>query len=336
MLEIQNVTVRYDNNFEAVKKANFTVGQGEFFTLLGPSGCGKTTMLRAIAGFETVSAGKILIDGHDIANLTPEEREIGFVFQNYALFPSMSVYDNIAFGLKVRKLRKPEIKNKVENIAELIGITEHLQKKISQISGGQQQRVAIARALVTEPKLLLMDEPLSNLDAKLRVSMRSEIKRIQQQLGIEAVYVTHDQEEAMAISDQIAVFHQGNIEQIDSPQAIYHNPQTIFTAQFVGDINVLDQNIVSIINQQTRVGLQQPGFIRMEKLHLCTKPNAVPTGAIRLIGKVKSSEFLGVITKTTVRIADGFTLAVTAFDAQSTKEQQDVIIYFNPDDVIHL
>ena len=193
MIEIKDVVVSYEG-FGAVKGVSFSVSDGEFFTLLGPSGCGKTTTLRAISGFEKVASGKILLDGKDISPLAPEEREIGYVFQNYALFPSMTVFDNIAFGLSIRHVKKAEIRERVTKIAELIGITEHLEKKISQISGGQQQRVAIARALILNPKILLMDEPLSNLDAKLRVSMRSEIRRIQKELGIVAIYVTHDQE----------------------------------------------------------------------------------------------------------------------------------------------
>ena len=228
MIEIKDVVVSYEG-FGAVKGVSFSVSDGEFFTLLGPSGCGKTTTLRAISGFEKVASGKILLDGKDISPLAPEEREIGYVFQNYALFPSMTVFDNIAFGLSIRHVKKAEIRERVTKIAELIGITEHLEKKISQISGGQQQRVAIARALILNPKILLMDEPLSNLDAKLRVSMRSEIRRIQKELGIVAIYVTHDQEEAMSISDKIAVFNNGLIEQIGTPQEIYYNPKTEFT-----------------------------------------------------------------------------------------------------------
>ena len=243
MIEIQNVSIRY-GDFVAVKDVSFTIRDGEFFTLLGPSGCGKTTTLRAISGFEKTSAGKILVDGRDIAPLSPEEREIGFVFQNYALFPSMTVFNNIAFGLKIKHVKKDEIDQRVRAVAEMTGITEHLSKKISQLSGGQQQRVAIARALILRPKILLMDEPLSNLDAKLRVSMRGEIKRIQKQLGIVAIYVTHDQEEAMAISDQIAIFNKGVIQQIGSPKEIYNHPAAEFAARFVGDINQLSPEIM--------------------------------------------------------------------------------------------
>lgn len=238
MIEIKGLAVNY-GKFTAVKDLNFTVNDGEFFTFLGPSGCGKTTTLRCISGFEKASAGNIIAYGRNISNLLPEERNIGFVFQSYALFPSMNVYENIAFGLKAHKVNRKEIKGRVEDIAKRTGILEHLNKKVSELSGGQQQRIAVARALVLEPKILLMDEPLSNLDAKLRVSMREEIKRLQKELKITTIYVTHDQEEALAISDRIAVFNVGSIEQIGTPIEIYRKPKTEFVAEFVGDINEL-------------------------------------------------------------------------------------------------
>ena len=331
MLEIQDIVVEY-GGFTAVKDARFTVQDGEFFTLLGPSGCGKTTTLRTIAGFEKASSGRILLNGKDVSALAPEERDIGFVFQNYALFPSMTVRDNIAFGLKIRHVKKAESEQRVREMAEMIGITEHLPKKISQISGGQQQRVAIARALITGPCLLLMDEPLSNLDAKLRVTMRAEIKRIQKELGIEAVYVTHDQEEAMAISDRIAVFNHGVIEQIGTPQEIYYHPKTEFTARFVGDINELDGELLSGINRVSPVAVQGRCFVRPEAMTLCAAKEEVPSGKICFPAKVEDAEFLGASTKLTL-CADGGKLRCMTFRSALAAPGQEVWVWLDPADL---
>ncbi len=330
MLEVKDVKVKYDNGFTAVKGVSFTVQDGEFFTLLGPSGCGKTSTLRAIAGFEKVSEGKILLNGKDIAPLAPEERDIGFVFQNYALFPSMTVHDNIAFGLKIRHVKKAEAEERIQEMAKMIGITEHLHKKISQISGGQQQRVAIARALITNPCLLLMDEPLSNLDAKLRVSMRSEIKRIQQELGIVAIYVTHDQEEAMAISDRIAVFNNGIIEQIGTPQEIYRHPKTEFAAKFVGDINEISR--FENINAESEVKLERRVFVRPEKLHLRATKQEVPEGVVSFQAKIVSSEFLGAATKFVLDVGEMKMNSLTFYHG-GLQIGQEILAWFYPDDM---
>lgn len=331
MIEIRDVVVDYDG-FEAVKGVSFTVKDGEFFTLLGPSGCGKTTTLRAISGFEKVSSGKILLDGKDISPLAPEERKMGFVFQNYALFPSMTVFDNIAFGLSIRHVKKAETKERVHDIASLIGITEHLDKKISQISGGQQQRVAIARALILNPKILLMDEPLSNLDAKLRISMRGEIKRIQKDLGIVAIYVTHDQEEAMAISDKIAVFNGGVIEQIGTPQEVYNHPKTQFAARFVGDINELDSAAVAAVNASSTIPLSGPCFIRTEKVRIV---EVFDSSKVCCKGVVVSNEFLGATTKTGIDVG-GSVLTAMSFDSHEVRIGSEVYVSFSPSDALFL
>ncbi|AAL81874.1 putative sugar-binding transport ATP-binding protein [Pyrococcus furiosus DSM 3638] len=215
---------------------------GEFLTLLGPSGCGKTTTLRIIAGFEKPDKGKIYFDDTVMNDVPPYERNIGIVFQDYALFPHMTVYDNISFGLKLRKLSKEEIKRRVSWALELVGLKGFEDRYPEQLSGGQQQRVALARALVIEPQLLLLDEPLSNLDAKIRERLRGEIKRIQKELGITTIYVTHDQEEAMAISDRIAVMSVGKIEQVGNPLDLYYNPKNEFVARFLGLSNILEVN----------------------------------------------------------------------------------------------
>ncbi|MBP1911028.1 ABC transporter ATP-binding protein [Thermococcus stetteri] len=216
------------------------VKSGELMTLLGPSGCGKTTTLRIIAGLEKPDSGRVFFDGTDVTNLEPGKRNIGIVFQDYALFPHMKVFENVAFGLEMRKLPREEIKRKVEWALELVGLGGFENRYPEQLSGGQQQRVALARALVIEPQVLLLDEPLSNLDAKIRERLRGEIRRIQKELGITTVYVTHDQEEAMAVSDRIAVMNSGRIEQIGTPLELYYHPKTEFVAKFLGLSNILE------------------------------------------------------------------------------------------------
>lgn len=222
-----------------IKSVNLEIQDGEFFTLLGPSGCGKTTLLRMIAGFNSIEGGEFYFNDTLINNMDPSKRNIGMVFQNYAVFPNMTVRGNIEFGLKERKVPKAEMDERVEKILDIMKIREYADRKPQNLSGGQQQRVALARAIVIEPDVLLMDEPLSNLDAKLRVDLREEIRRIQKEIGITTVYVTHDQEEAMAVSDRIAVMKDGVIEQCDKPRKIYHKPNNLFVASFIGTNNVL-------------------------------------------------------------------------------------------------
>ena len=241
-LSIQNLSKVFQGKTEevvAVDDVSFEVSEGDLFTLLGPSGCGKTTTLRCLAGFEKPSTGKIRFLGRDYTTIPPFRRNIGMVFQSYALFPHMSIFDNVAYGLRMRKMPRREIEQKVNRIIQLVELEETQKRKPSELSGGQQQRIALARALVYEPHLLLLDEPLSNLDAKLRVYMREEIRRIQQKAKVTTIYVTHDQEEALAISDQIAVMSDGKIDQIGSPDEIYENPQTIHVADFIGQANFL-------------------------------------------------------------------------------------------------
>jgi len=218
----------------AVNRITLNITDGEFFILLGPSGCGKTTTLRLVAGLEYPDEGRIYFDGQDVTDLPPKDRDVAMVFQNYALYPHMSVFDNIAFPLKIRKVPKQEIRKKVREVAELLQISELLDRKPRQLSGGQQQRVALARAIVREPRVFLLDEPLSNLDAKLRVYMRAELKALQKRLGVTTIYVTHDQVEAMTMADRIAVINQGVVQQIGTPSEIYHKPANTFVAGFIG------------------------------------------------------------------------------------------------------
>ncbi|MGD0742844.1 MAG: sn-glycerol-3-phosphate ABC transporter ATP-binding protein UgpC [Acidimicrobiales bacterium] len=233
-ITLDKVTKVYSNGFEAVHELDLDVAEGEFMVLVGPSGCGKTTALRMVAGLEAITEGEVRIGDEVVNDMSPKDRDVAMVFQNYALYPHMTVAQNIGFALKLRKVKKAEIKKKVNETAELLGLTEWIDRKPGQLSGGQRQRVAMGRAIVREPKVFLMDEPLSNLDAKLRVQMRSEVLRIQRRVGVATLYVTHDQVEAMTMGDRVAVLSGGVLQQCDSPQALYDNPTNLFVAGFMG------------------------------------------------------------------------------------------------------
>ena len=259
-VRLENVSKIYEDpktkkDFKAVDNVSLTIEPGEFVTLLGPSGCGKTTTLRMIAGFESPDEGEIYLGDEPINALTPNRRDTAMVFQSYALFPHMTVFDNVAYGLKLRKLSREEIRNKVFDMLDLVGLEGMENRYTNQLSGGQQQRVALARALVVEPGVLLFDEPLSNLDAKLRVQMRTEIRRIQQQLGITAIYVTHDQSEAMSISDNIIIMKNGVIAQKGTPREVYYNPADKFVADFIGEANFLKGKVLDRQNDTLTVEL---------------------------------------------------------------------------------
>jgi putative spermidine/putrescine transport system ATP-binding protein len=239
-VELKDIRVSYDNKANILKDLNLSIEKGELVSLLGPSGCGKTTTLRVIAGLIEPNDGEFLVDSQNLTKVPVHKREFGMVFQSYALFPHLTIKENVAFGLKLRKEKKNSIDKKVKDILAITGLEELGDRYPKQLSGGQRQRVALARALVIEPKLLLLDEPLSNLDAKLRLAMRIEIKRIQRQLGITTVFVTHDQEECFSISDRVAVMNKGVIEQFDTPEEIYNNPKTEFVARFIGFENFFE------------------------------------------------------------------------------------------------
>lgn len=241
-VELNNIDVTYDSKKFILKGLDLHVEKGELVSLLGPSGCGKTTTLRVVGGFIENQGGEFILEGKDLTKVPVHKRNFGFVFQSYALFPHLSVYDNVAFGLKLRKMDKAQIEKKVNEVLAVCGLEEFAKRFPKQMSGGQRQRVALARALVIEPDLLLLDEPLSNLDAKLRINMRMEIKRIQKQLGITTLFVTHDQEECFSISDKVAVMNNGVIEQFDSPETIYQRPKTEFVARFIGFENFIGLN----------------------------------------------------------------------------------------------
>ena len=316
VITIDNAVKRY-GEVTVIKDLSLRIKEGEFFTLLGPSGCGKTTLLRMIAGFNTIEGGEFYFNDLKINDLDPAKREIGMVFQNYAIFPHLSVKDNVAFGLKHRKVPKAEIDERADQFMDLMHIKEYADRLPERLSGGQQQRVALARALVIKPKVLLMDEPLSNLDAKLRVEMRTTIKDLQHSVGITTVYVTHDQEEAMAVSDRIAVMDEGVIQHVGTPKNIYQRPNNLFVASFIGLTNLLDGELI-IENNQALVAVGNNILWPMETID-AEKHEAQPviisvrpeeffiTDEVRntLKGTVKSSVFLGLNTHYVVELDVG-------------------------------
>lgn len=308
-IKIDNALKKYGDNV-VISNLDLEIKKGEFFTLLGPSGCGKTTLLRMIAGFNSIEGGDFYFNEKRINDMDPGVRNIGMVFQNYAIFPHLSVKDNVAFGLTNRKIEKDEIASRTDEFLKLMQIDEFKDRMPDRLSGGQQQRVALARALVIKPDVLLMDEPLSNLDAKLRIEMRSVIKDIQHKVGITSVYVTHDQEEAMAISDRIAVMNKGVIQQIGSPKELYQRPENLFVATFIGYTNVIDTNLVKennvyyIMFGDVKIEVDNiPSEVINQKVKASIRPEEFYLDDNGLIeGKIISSVFLGLNTHYTVKI----------------------------------
>ena len=334
MIKFDNIQIKY-GDFIAIDNLNLDIKEGEFFTFLGPSGCGKSTTLRALVGFLDPSSGSIEVNGKDVTHMEPEKRGIGIVFQSYALFPTMTVFDNIAFGLKVKKVAPDVIKAKVSAVAAKIKISDQqLQRNVSELSGGQQQRVALARALVLEPKILCLDEPLSNLDATLRVDLSKEVKRLTTDLGITTQYVPHDQEEALTLSDRIAVFNNGFIEQVGTPVEIYHNSQTEFVCDFIGDINVLtDETVHGILLNNAHVLLEdKKGYIRLEKVRFKRETDQ----DLVLKGSIIDVEFSGVTIRYTVQVSENQILNVTSIDSQSAIRSvgESVELFITPSDVL--
>ncbi|MCC0629165.1 MULTISPECIES: ABC transporter ATP-binding protein [unclassified Clostridioides] len=295
---MKNIELKEINHYYGKEKVlhdvNISIKEGEFFTLLGPSGCGKTTILRIIGGFIKPSSGSIYVGDKNITNLEPENRNMGTVFQNYALFPNMTVEENISYGLKIKKLSKKIIMEKCDTYLELAGMKEFRRKKIDELSGGQQQRVAVARALATEPTMLLLDEPMSNLDVALRVKMREEIREIQQKIGITTLFITHDQQEALAISDRIAVMDKGKVLQIGMPMEVYKSPLNDFVANFVGTSNCIEkEDYVNFnIEKETR------SYIYKRPEEMILLQNTDQSGFVKV--KIESKNFLGPILEYTV------------------------------------
>jgi spermidine/putrescine transport system ATP-binding protein len=319
----------------AVRDVSLSFGRGEFFTLLGPSGCGKTTTLRMVAGFEEPTAGRILIGGADVAGLPSHRRPTNTVFQSYALFPHLNVRDNVAFGLRRKKVRKNEIARRVDEELERVGLAAEANRKPNQLSGGQQQRVALARALVNLPKVLLLDEPLGALDLKLRKGLQVELKRIQREVGITFVYVTHDQEEALTMSDRIAVMNAGRVEQVADPEEVYERPATTFVAGFIGVSNLMPATVeaggeVRLENGPTvpaaengfRPGERCQAVVRPEKLHIA-RPDEPSDGALPSVeGTVESSLYLGTSTQIIVDLGDGVRMTVLHPNASEAERQR--------------
>lgn len=340
---IKNPAIRFDNvsrhfgEIKAVHQVDLEIGDGEFFSMLGPSGSGKTTCLRMIAGFDRPSEGKIFLYEQDVSNLPPYERPVNTVFQDYALFPHMTIEDNIAYGLMIKGMPKIKRMKRVDEMLNLVRLPGFGYRKPSQLSGGQRQRVALARALINQPKVLLLDEPLGALDLKLRQQMQVELKNIQREVGITFIFVTHDQEEAITMSDRIAVFSEGKIEQVGSPSDIYERPATEFVAGFVGTSNLVSGEIA-----KRATGSTKTFSIRPEKIHLGFAGDTPAGGMAALDGTVRDVVYLGLYTRYLVEIEGGADLVVieqnlktTSMDVLSAKGQK-VKLSWHPDHISHL
>ena len=330
--------VKYYGDFLAADHLNLKIREGEFFTLLGPSGCGKTTLLRMIAGFNSIEGGEILFDEKVVNNMPAHKRDIGMVFQNYAIFPHLTVYENVAYGLKARNVKDNEMRTRVEEALELVQISQLRDRKPNELSGGQQQRVALARAFVIEPTVLLMDEPLSNLDAKLRVQMRTVIKKLQRRLGITTIYVTHDQEEALSISDRIAVMKEGRIMQVGSPTEIYIHPADAFVSNFIGVSNFLDCEV-----QKQTVRVRNYSFTMKQDISytgnatLSIRPEfmyVADQSDEGLSGEIVISTFLGDFVQHEVRLETGDVVQVNDYTKDGGKVRETgekVTVSVNPE-----
>jgi spermidine/putrescine transport system ATP-binding protein len=352
VLELRAVSKRY-GDILAVDGICLAVKRGEFLTLLGPSGCGKTTVLRLLAGFETPSAGEILLEGRSMTGVPPERRAINTVFQSYALFPHMNVFDNVAFGLRMRGVGAREIRRRVEEALQLVHMEEFAARMVDRLSGGQQQRVAIARAVVNKPVVLLLDEPLSALDYRLRRRMQLELKHLQRSLGITFILVTHDQEEAFSMSDRVAVMNQGRVEQLDTPTAVYENPANLFVARFVGEINVLPAEVVACSGEVTQVRVEgriislrtpQPTWTVGDEVHVLLRPEDLRVETVRdlnedpelresfgrvpaFLGVVEETVYKGATYDVVLRLDSGTVLTATEFF-----NEDDETVYFRAGD----
>lgn len=346
-LSIQNLVKEFDTQqgrFRAVDGISLDIHSGEFITLLGPSGCGKTTTLRMLAGFEYPSAGRILLDGKDVSAVPPNQRQMAMVFQSYALFPHMTVFENIAYGLRIKHLTEAEIRERVEMALHLINLTNLEERKPNQLSGGQQQRVALARALVVRPKVLLFDEPLSNLDAKLRVQMRTELRRLQRRLGITAIYVTHDQSEAMSLSDRIVVMRNGKIDQAGAPREVYMRSATTFVADFIGRANFIEGTVEQVQNGRATVqtlgyGLQLPcdgTFKAGDPVYIVVRPEALHLSHEGPIAcEVKQAAYLGAVVEYDIETDQNSMLAIEYAPQHVFEEGSKVRLQFN-ESLLHL
>lgn len=333
IVRLENISKMFGNEY-AVNDISLDIETGEFLTLLGPSGCGKTTTLRMIAGFEQPTFGNVWINGKVVNTVEPYHREVNTVFQSYSLFPHMNIFDNIAFGLKMKKVNKQEIKERVMNVLKLVQLESHKDRKPDQLSGGQQQRIAIARAIVNNPQVLLLDEPLGALDLKLRKQMQLELKHLQQSLGITFIYVTHDQEEALTMSDRIVVMNEGKIEQIDEPREIYQYPKSLFVANFIGETNILkgvvaqsEQDKITVqLGEDTFVANNQEEFREGEEVHVSIRPENISfmaaTDKEEIMFKVTVKEiiYIGSLTKVVAELPDGQRIVIQTTNGAKIKE----------------
>ena len=325
LLSLKNVSKAFDDK-TVLSSLDLDIQDGEFITLLGPSGCGKTTLLRLIAGFEQPDTGAVVLSGHNITQAAPEHRPLNTVFQNYALFPHMSVYDNVAYGLKMEKRPKDEIRQRVDDVLAMVQLQDFARRKPHQLSGGQQQRVAIARAVVKRPQLLLLDEPLSALDYKLRRTMQVELKRLQRELGITFVFVTHDQEEALSMSDRVVVLKDGAIQQLGTPREIYERPANLFTARFVGETNLFPGYLTSVEDTGITLDilglsrtLQKPGFTlrKGEQVNVLLRPEDIrvlaPEDEKGLAGRIVERNYKGSTLDSVIHLEDGTEVLASEF-----------------------
>ena len=336
MIKFSNIEIKF-GDFTAIHDLNLEIQKGEFFTFLGPSGCGKTTTLRSLVGFIRPTRGRIELKGEDITEKPIEKRGIGMVFQSYALFPTMTVEENITFGLKENKWKKDAIAARVQEVAAMANLTsEQLKKNVAALSGGQQQRVAIARALALNPEIIVLDEPLSNLDAKLRKSLRVELKRIQKLSGTTMIYVTHDQEEALTLSDRIAVFNNGFIEQVGTPREVYYRPDSEFVTTFIGDTNRLSPKLIEEINRQNPGAKLDPAahtYLRVENVHEAQR-TAAPDDWYRLRASFKAEEFYGVTIRKTFEIAGEEIRSMSTRDERTAEPGEEAVLCIAPSDLI--
>ena len=337
IVRLDNISKYYVKDKYIIKNCTLSVYEGEFLTILGPSGCGKTTVLRMISGLDSVSEGNVYIDGVDVTKVDASKRPVNTIFQNFALFQHMTVEDNIAYGLKMKKVDPKEIKIRVEEMLDLVRLTGYEKRKPRELSGGEQQRVAIARGLINKPKVLLLDEPLSSLDLKLKKQMQIELKRLQKKLGITFIYVTHSQDEALTMSDRIIIFKDGSIIQQATPKEIYHNPNSLFVADFIGDSNILkgvitkktDSYVTVALNENDYVKIKNTNFKIGDKVSIVVRPENIK------IQKNNTSNFLLAKVKDSIYNGD-FTRLLVTYNRKEIKINIDTDKEYNKDDIVYL
>ncbi len=346
IVRLDNISKKYNDKY-VIKNLSLDIYEGEFLTLLGPSGCGKTTILRMISGLEHVTEGKIYIDDKDVTDIDPTKREVNTIFQNFALFPHMTTWENISFGLKMKKVPPEEINERVKKVIKLVKLEEFVDRLPSQLSGGQQQRVAIARGIVMNPKVLLLDESLCSLDLKLKRKMQIELKRIQKKLGITFIYVTHDQDEALTMSDRIVIIDKGIIQQNDTPQNIYRNPTSVFAADFIGESNIISGTIVSIKNDETTISIKDGIHFTIpthesdkvnDKMNILIRPENIKISKNPLKnsiqGVIKDVIYDGSFTKLFIDTEGELDLKVNTNGNIDYHEKEEIYIKLEDDDIV--